>query len=474
MITSRMKVISLANFAGDISLTVAAFLLAYILRTLPSVQPFFAPKIKDLASHLWLIPVIVFVWAVVFLVSGIYRSPGARTLREQLVLVSATILLGGLLIITLIFLTVDPGYSRSLVLIFLLVDFILLGLKVMAARYLYRYFARWIGTRRVLVVGTLEKAGEFLSVLRKHNWPGVECAGVLSIDDSQKQERGNPVPVIGNASQLTEVLDTMRIDSVVFSVPADRMGELGQAVRRCEEAGTEIYLDLEIGGLQFSKGFAESISGRPLLTFSSTPYGAAAAVVKRILDFAVSLVILVLLSPLLLLSVFLVKLTSRGPVFFVQRRSGLYGRKFGVVKFRTMVQDAEGKKKDVISLNEMSGPVFKVTDDPRLTRIGRFLRKFSIDELPQLFNVLRGHMSLVGPRPLPVEEIRKLPERWQRRRLSMKPGITCLWQISGRNAIDFDEWMKLDLEYIDRWSLKLDLKILLLTVPAVLLARGAS
>jgi exopolysaccharide biosynthesis polyprenyl glycosylphosphotransferase len=192
------------------------------------------------------------------------------------------------------------------------------------------------------------------------------------------------------------------------------------------------------------------------------------------MDFALSLLFLVIASPFLLLVAALIKLGSPGPVLFRQQRSGLNGQPFIIFKFRTMTTDAESRKHELAALNEMSGPVFKVTNDPRVTPIGRFLRKYSIDEFPQLFNVLRGEMSLVGPRPLPVDEVKRFDDYSHRRRLSMKPGLTCLWQISGRSEVtDFNEWVRLDLEYIDNWSVWLDLKIIWLTIPVVLTGKGA-
>jgi exopolysaccharide biosynthesis polyprenyl glycosylphosphotransferase len=185
-------------------------------------------------------------------------------------------------------------------------------------------------------------------------------------------------------------------------------------------------------------------------------------------------ILTVLLAPLWLIVPILLKISSPGPVFFKQRRSGLNGRPFTMLKFRTMVNNAEQLKQELAQLNEMSGPVFKVTNDPRITPLGRFLRRYSIDELPQLFNVLRGEMSIVGPRPLPVDEVERFDDPAHRRRLSVKPGLTCLWQVSGRNEVrSFTDWVRLDLYYIDHWSLWMDFKILVWTIPAVLLAKGA-
>ncbi len=211
------------------------------------------------------------------------------------------------------------------------------------------------------------------------------------------------------------------------------------------------------------------------MVFHSAPEASWQGVLKQVVDFFGSLALLAVSTPFILVPVALaIKLTSRGPVFFRQQRCGLNGQPFTMFKFRTMVTNAEQRKAELAVFNEMSGPVFKMTNDPRLIPIGRWLRKYSLDELPQLYNVLRGEMSLVGPRPLPVDEVRRFDDLAHRRRLSVKPGLTCLWQISGRNrVVDFKEWVRLDLEYIDHWSLWLDAKILLRTIPAVLTGAGA-
>ncbi|HTR42067.1 MAG TPA: sugar transferase, partial [Pseudomonadales bacterium] len=211
-----------------------------------------------------------------------------------------------------------------------------------------------------------------------------------------------------------------------------------------------------------------------LLIFRTTPESSWHSVAKTLLDFVGSFILLVLCSPLFLAIAILIKCTSRGPILFKQQRSGQNGKPFTLYKFRTMVTNAEQYKHELQAMNEMSGPVFKLTKDPRVTPVGKILRKYSLDELPQLWNVFLGEMSLVGPRPLPVDEVKRFSDVAHRRRLSVKPGLTCLWQIGGRNKIsDFKDWVRLDLEYIDNWSLWLDLKILLYTVPAVLRGTGA-
>jgi exopolysaccharide biosynthesis polyprenyl glycosylphosphotransferase len=221
-----------------------------------------------------------------------------------------------------------------------------------------------------------------------------------------------------------------------------------------------------------SRTFVGEFEGTPMLTLESTPSDPIPLALKRALDVAGALVGLVLLSPVFLAAALAVRLSSPGPVLYRQDRVGLNGRVFKILKFRSMYADADRRLAELRAHNEMDGPVFKMANDPRMTPVGRWLRRYSLDELPQLWNVLVGEMSLVGPRP-PIPDEVQAYERWQRRRLSMKSGITCLWQVEGRNDIDFETWMKLDMEYIDNWSLALDMKILLKTIPVVLLARGA-
>jgi exopolysaccharide biosynthesis polyprenyl glycosylphosphotransferase len=210
-----------------------------------------------------------------------------------------------------------------------------------------------------------------------------------------------------------------------------------------------------------------------MVTIRSGPADGLQLVAKRWIDLCGSVILLFVLSPILLIVAALIKLDSPGPVFFRQERVGLYKRRFRLIKFRTMVDGADRQQQVLEHLNEAAGPVFKIREDPRITRLGKFLRRFSIDELPQLLNVLKGEMSLVGPRPLPVRDVERIAVQWHKRRLSMKPGLTCLWQVNGRSNVSFDHWVLMDLAYIDKWSLALDLKILLKTIPAVLKGAGA-
>lgn len=323
----------------------------------------------------------------------------------------------------------------------------------------------------ILVVGSVAEAAPFLEAMeRRPDW-GMRVAGLIR-PDTEEDTSFAGIKVLGTVSQLPRVLERENIAQVFLTGRAWDTATMRKVADACEEVGVTFSMDANFLGLSVATAEVQDYEGWNVLSFSSTPTNADALVIKRAMDLVGAACALVLVSPILVLTAIAIKLEDRGPILFVQERSGLFGRTFPMYKFRSMVVDAEARKAELEAQNEMSGPVFKMTRDPRITRIGAFIRKTSIDELPQFWNVLRGEMSLVGPRPpIPAEVARY--ERWQMRRLSMRPGITCIWQVSGRNHVDFDTWMKLDLEYIDNWSLFLDVTLLLRTVPAVLLGSGA-
>jgi exopolysaccharide biosynthesis polyprenyl glycosylphosphotransferase len=228
-----------------------------------------------------------------------------------------------------------------------------------------------------------------------------------------------------------------------------------------------------MSSLHVARSYVDELQGVPVVTIQSGPPDSWQLAAKRLLDIVVSTGLLLALTPLLAAVILLIRLDSPGPIFFAQERVGFNKRRFRILKFRTMVDGSDHQQQMLEELNEAEGPVFKIKNDPRVTRVGRFLRRFSIDELPQLFNVLKGEMSLVGPRPLPIRDVKRIDVQWHKRRFSIKPGITCLWQVNGRSNIGFDEWVRLDLDYIDRWSLGLDMKILMKTIPVVFRGSGA-
>ncbi len=341
----------------------------------------------------------------------------------------------------------------------------------LALRYLARELRRrGYNTRMFAVVGSGELAREVVDTIAQHPEWGLQFAGHILEDDAVRE-----VPrslVLGRVSQLGQVLDDNVIDEVVFAVPRERLATVEPAFYLCEEqgVGSRVCLDLFTQGR--SRISLGEMEGLPMLSFTRAPTDEVALAAKRAFDLLTGGLALLFLSPGLIATAIAIKLDSPGPVFFRQRRVGLNGRPFTMLKFRSMHVDAEARLESLRAHNEASGPVFKMRNDPRITRVGRFIRKTSIDELPQFLNVLTGEMSIVGPRPPIPAEVRQY-KRWQRRRLSVKPGITCTWQVSGRSNIDFDQWMELDLEYIDHWSLWKDIQICFKTIPAVLSSRGA-
>jgi exopolysaccharide biosynthesis polyprenyl glycosylphosphotransferase len=279
------------------------------------------------------------------------------------------------------------------------------------------------------------------------------------------------VPIM---EQLNSVIAHEPIDEVLVALPMDKYGLLVESiVRHCEEQGIIVRVRTQISNLQVARSYVDDFQGVPVMTIQSGPADGWQLLMKRLIDIVATAALLLALAPLFAIVTLLIRLDSPGPVFFVQERVGFNKRRFRMLKFRTMVVDADRQQHTLEHLNEAEGPVFKIKNDPRITRVGKFLRRFSIDELPQLLNVLKGDMSLVGPRPLPVRDVQRIDAQWHKRRFSIKPGITCLWQVNGRSNIGFNEWVRMDLDYIDKWSLGLDLLILMKTIPVVFRGPGA-
>lgn len=334
--------------------------------------------------------------------------------------------------------------------------------------------------RLVLVIGSGPRARRLVERLDRRAELGYRVIGYL---DCQQGGNGNPgyvgqgiadLSYLGDLSDLPGILAHNVVDEVFVTLPIRSCYDrTAMVLRLCEEQGIPVRLPVDLFDLELASPQIDVFEGTPILALSTNGVRGWYALVKRTLDVVVSLSLLATLTPFFLVVAWLIRRDSSGPVFFVQERVGLNKRTFGLVKFRTMYQDSEERLAELLHLNEAGGAAFKLRNDPRITRVGRFLRRTSIDELPQLINVLRGEMSLVGPRPLPLRDVEGFTADWQRRRFSVKPGVTGLWQVNGRSKIPFDRWMEMDMAYIDTSSLGLDLKILLQTVPAVLRGTGA-
>jgi exopolysaccharide biosynthesis polyprenyl glycosylphosphotransferase len=457
---------------ADVLLALASFGLADEVRShLASARPLY-----PLSNYPSIVPLAVVIWVGVGLAAGIYREVHEEELRRVFTDPLKVGVASTTLLFAVTFALKFEIISRLLLGIYAITDCLLMMLFRLGAWRFGAQLRRSVaGFRHFLLVGDGPEVAEIARILEANETRGTRLFGFVCVRDSPPElllyGLAKSYPVVP-LRQLPELLRRQVIDEVIFAVSKEDLEQLGEAFLACEEEGVKTRVLLSFFPQLVSKVYLERLGAKPLLTFSATP-GDEFLLLKRGLDFIMALIALVALSPLLLVLAILVKVTSRGPILFSQTRCGLGGRKFTLYKFRSMRADADLLREELAALNEVDGPVFKIRNDPRCTPVGRFMRKFSLDELPQLVNIIKGDMAFVGPRPPLPEEVEKY-ERWQRRRLRMQPGLTCLWALEGRSKLSFRRWMELDLEYIDRWSLALDWKILLRTIPIVLVGRGAS
>ena len=476
MLKQKARAIALGVLVGDLALTALSLPAAYALRQEALVGLFpmvFPPHISPLSQYWSLLSLILPLWGLMLWAAGFYRSHRTAPLGEE-IWAAMKVSFGGTALLALAVYGMRLEFvSRLLLAVFGVVNFIFLATEKITLRLTSRYVrSRGYNFRTVLLVGTGQKAAQLGKFLEARPYWGFRVLGYLD-DDNGGEIRGiHRWRCLGRITDLEDILIREVVDELIFVIEKGRLREYEDALLVAERHGVRAHVSLDIFPHVLARPVLEEMDGIPLLSFTTTPSNPLQLVIKRAIDLTVSLLLFVATLPIQLLAALTIKLSSPGLVYFRQIRCGLNGRHFTLLKFRTMEQGAAERLPEISHLNEMSGPVFKASKDPRLTRVGRILRRLSVDELPQLWNVIRGDMSLVGPRPpLPEEVSRYQP--WQHRRLSMKPGITCLWQISGRNDLDFDRWMALDLKYIDSWSPLLDLEILVKTVPAVLSGRGA-
>lgn len=447
----------------DACLFAVAFYLAYTVRETPLFAHWMhlVNYVGSVEDYLWLYVVVIPTAPLLLEYYGFYNFTmrGSRfKMLKALTSGCVWTTLGIILVVYLFKLTLP----RPIIVLFGVFSFILVWGKEEVLRAVSRSgVSRAQSARRMLIVGTLDEINKMKKEMGAHPEDFVEIVGEVHIG-------GHCV------DKVVQLLHEHAVNGVIICARHSYFEQVESVIKACEMEGVETWLVADFFSTQVFRTSVDVLHKKPVLVFRSAPEISWQAILKHVLDFVVALILVTLLMPLFVVVALLTWIFSPGPVLFRQKRCGLNGQPFTMFKFRTMIMDAEGKMKELSAHNEMSGPVFKMTNDPRITPIGRFLRKFSIDELPQLFNVLRGEMSLVGPRPLPVYEVEKFYNTAHRRRLSVRPGLTCLWQIGGRNKVNnFDDWVRLDLEYIDNWSLWLDFKILLKTIPAVFVGTGA-
>jgi exopolysaccharide biosynthesis polyprenyl glycosylphosphotransferase len=455
MIHQRKRIFAVNLWLLDLLLTAASFYLAFRLRQVVSYAGYLQGyTVLPLVEYLWLLGIMLPVWAVLLPAFGVYSDLTAPPLAQAIRLTKA-IFVAWLMVLALQFFITDSVFDRHR----------FIAVSAVGINYVFLVANRFVvferlkkhgalDIRHVAVVGAGEDAEGIAAKINQHGDWGFKLLGVFA------------------PSGVRRLLEGGGVDEVIVVADKQSLSDFSDTFLLCEEMGVTARIVLNFFPHSFARTELTEFDGLPLLSFSTTPTNEALMFVRRIMDIVIVVLLGIPALLVVMISALAIKLTSPGPILFRQERCGLNGRVFTMYKLRSMINNAEQSRFEFEALNEMDGPVFKSSRDPRRTPVGKILRKFSLDELPQLFNVLRGDMSLVGPRPPLPQEVARY-ERWQRRRLSMKPGITCLWQISGRNEINFQDWMKLDLTYIDNWSLLLDLKILLKTVPVVLLGKGA-
>jgi exopolysaccharide biosynthesis polyprenyl glycosylphosphotransferase len=476
VLKERARVIAYWVWTADLVLTTVAFLLAWWLRShiAPQLAPLIFPtELYPLSRYLGLLPLVLAIWTLLLVTLEAYTSRRTVALASEVWQVIKVVVAGTLILAAAGWLLRLDFVSRPFLVLFATLDLLfLVAAKVMLRLTARRVRRRGYNYRTLLIVGINPRAEEVASIIADHPHWGLKLIGFVAPNGEHSEEVAGS-PVLGNADDLPGILQNQVVDEVIFVLSRRQLEEFEDSFLLCSELGIRARVALYFPHMK-ARVVLEELEGIPLLTFTNTPGAPFPIFLKLLMDSTVSIIGIVLTAPLMMIIAIAVKLGSRGPVLYSQTRCGLNGRHFKLLKFRTMHEGADQRLDEVAHLNEVEGPAFKARRDPRVTVVGRVLRRLSLDELPQLYNVFRGDMSLVGPRPPIPEEVERY-QRWQRRRLSMRPGITGLWQVSGRAGLDdFNRWIALDLAYIDQWSLWLDLKILLRTIPAVLSTRGAS
>lgn len=452
----------------DVIISVLSYLIAYQIRNM-----FFEPPLIAQNEYLVIGLLIIPTWFI--LLKSVHLTEIHRTKTYSKILVSymKVIVFGMSIVFLFMFLFKLTNISRLVIMFFGVINFFsLFAVRISVYRIMKFYRVKGYNSRNIIIVAD-DSSEPFLEKLLENREWGYILKYIITNSSKIYKKYKDIVRIHPEHVNLRNLIDLDVIDEVVYCKNEINQNRLKSIIHDCEEVGVVFRMQSQLFNMSATKAHINHFDETPFLTFDNTPSDHFALRIKNIFSVLAALFILIVWSPILLLITILIKASSKGPVFFKQKRVGLRGRTFYMYKFRTMIINAEQLQKDLMSANEADGPVFKIKNDPRITKIGKFLRKSGLDELPQFFNVLIGDMSLVGPRP-PIPSEVKQYERWQLRRLSMKPGITCTWQIKpNRNNISFDDWMKMDLQYIDNWSNKLDLVLFFKTIKTMLKGSGS-
>lgn len=468
MVAEQKKINSLIFIVIDIAAIVLSFIVAYFARKI-----YFPEHLEYSDEYRTLLLLIIPTWLILLRSVNLHDVPRTRSYAFVFLQLLKVVIFGSATIIFFIFILKMDMISRIVLLLFGGINLIILyTTKIMAFAITKYYRSKGFNKKNIFILAD-ESSIEFIDKIQTHPEWGYRILMILSDSEVVKERYGNRIKVITAKANIKSIIEFDVVDEIIYCLNEINQKEVQALIYACEEIGVNFRLQSHLWNVTGTKSKITYFDEIPFFTFQNTPTDYMALQMKWALDYVIAFITLVMFLPAMLLIMILIKISSPGPIFFKQLRVGLRGRKFYLYKFRTMVQNAEALKNKLEHKNEVDGPVFKIKDDPRITKIGKFLRKTGLDELPQFYNVLSGDMSIVGPRPPIPEEVRKY-ERWQLRRLSMKPGLTCIWQIMpNRNSIPFNQWMKLDLQYIDTWSPKLDLMLFLKTVKVVLTAEGA-
>lgn len=476
----RRKLLIRAYKLFDLLVMVFCFSLAswitYLrLNVFYSPEQFFSMRVK--VQNFILFIIMFLLWYAILSSFNLYQSKRLSSQWKEIFNVTKATFLGSLMVFV-------AGMVFSIAIIslsFFVFFWISCASLMIVSRLILRQALEWIrrrgrNLRHMLIVGTNQRAVDFARKIESTPELGYRISGFVDSSwEGMADFHNSGYEVETDLDGFSAYLREHVVDEVVISLPLESKYRMAARIAAlCEEQGIIVRHLPDIFDLRIFRTKSESLEGLSLISSYTCTMDGWQVEVKRLLDILISSTAILVLSPVFVITAIVIKLTSPGPVFFIQDRVGRNKRRFRLYKFRTMIPDAEQKQAELEASNEASGPVFKIKNDPRITPVGRILRKLSIDELPQLYNVFKGDMSLVGPRPLPVRDYNGFSEDWHRRRFSVRPGITCLWQVDGRSDIPFEKWMELDMEYIDKWSLWLDFKILAKTVPVVLHGSGAT
>jgi len=473
----RSKLLGKVTLFHDLGVTCIAFVAAYLLRGWLVQVEFFRhnlmPVIYPFSHYVPLFVAFLVVWAVVGYFSSFYRDLELSNPFQLILSIVSQLVVVLIIIYAGLYLFRREDISRSYVLLIGGIDFALL----LIGRAVSYSGVSWMRDRLrryhyLLVVGCGPSARTIAGLIEASHGMGLRLIGFVDPDFGDAPPANLGGYEVFPLGSMASILHKWVVDEVIFALSMQELARLEPVLQHCAEVGVKTRVQLEFLPAAYSRVYLEKFRDVPLLSLSSAPDSELRLFFKRLFDVVVAGVSLTVLSPVLASIAAMIRITSPGPVLFQQTRCGLGGRGFTLYKFRSMINNAEQMRAELHQLNELDGPVFKISDDPRITPVGRWLRRFSLDELPQLWNILRGDMSFVGPRPAVPEEVDQY-ENWQKRRLRMRPGLTCTWVLEGRNHVDFKRWMQLDLTYIDNWSLWLDTKIFLRTIPIVLSGRGA-